>query len=304
MSALDAMFATVLDCAGRRLVLDRPRVAGIINVTPDSFSDGGEHATTEAAVAHGLALAEQGADLLDVGGESTRPGAAEVPLEEELRRVIPVIEQLIARTALPIAVDTSKPEVMRAAVAAGAGMINDVYALRREGALDAAAALGVPVCLMHMQGEPRSMQDDPHYDDVVGEVHRFLADRLFACELAGIDKRKVLVDPGFGFGKNLEHNLALLRALERFADLGSGVYAGLSRKGMIGALTGRKLPAERAAGSAAAALIAVQRGARMVRVHDVAATVDALAVWQGVHAGDEAPRRDARPAAPRWPDDD
>ena len=304
MSALDAMFAIVLDCAGRRLVLDRPRVAGIINVTPDSFSDGGEHATTEAAVAHGLALAEQGADMLDVGGESTRPGAAEVPLEEELRRVIPVIEQLIARTALPIAVDTSKPEVMRAAVAAGAGMINDVYALRREGALDAAAALGVPVCLMHMQGEPRSMQDDPHYDDVVGEVHRFLADRLFACELAGIAKRKVLVDPGFGFGKNLEHNLALLRALERFADLGNGVYAGLSRKGMIGALTGRKAPTERAAGSAAAALIAVQRGARMVRVHDVAATVDALAVWQGVHAGDEAPRRDARPAAPRWPDDD
>lgn len=304
MSALDAMFATVLDCAGRRLVLDRPRVAGIINVTPDSFSDGGEHATTEAAVAHGLALAEQGADMLDVGGESTRPGAAEVPLEEELRRVIPVIEQLIARTALPIAVDTSKPEVMRAAVAAGAGMINDVYALRREGALDVAAALGVPVCLMHMQGEPRSMQDDPHYDDVVGEVHRFLADRLFACELAGIDKRKVLVDPGFGFGKNLEHNLALLRALERFADLGSGVYAGLSRKAMIGTLTGRKAPTERAAGSAAAALIAVQRGARMVRVHDVAATVDALAVWQGVHAGAEAPRRDTRPAAPRWPDDD
>ena len=304
MSTLDAMFATVLDCAGRKLVLDRPRVAGIVNVTPDSFSDGGEHATTEAAVAHGLALAEQGADMLDVGGESTRPGAAEVPLEEELRRVIPVIEQLAARTALPISIDTSKPEVMRAAVAAGAGMVNDVYALRRDGALDTAAALGVPVCLMHMQGEPRSMQDEPHYDDVVGEVHRFLADRLFACELAGIDKRKVMVDPGFGFGKNLEHNLALLRALERFADLGSGVYAGLSRKAMIGALTGRKVPAERAAGSAAAALIAVQRGARMVRVHDVAATVDALAVWQSVHAGDEAPRRDPKPAAPRWPDDD
>lgn len=287
-----------------RLDAGRVHVMGILNVTPDSFSDGGEHATTEAAVAHGLALAEQGADVLDVGGESTRPGAAEVPLEEELRRVIPVIEQLVARTALPIAVDTSKPGVMRAAVAAGAGMINDVYALRRDGALDAAAALGVPVCLMHMQGEPRSMQDEPHYDDVVGEVHRFLADRLFACELAGIDKRKVMVDPGFGFGKNLEHNLALLRALERFAGLGSGVYAGLSRKAMIGALTGRKVPAERAAGSAAAALIAVQRGARMVRVHDVAATVDALAVWQGVHAGDEAPRRDPKPTAPRWPDDD
>ncbi|MDE2086639.1 MAG: dihydropteroate synthase [Xanthomonadaceae bacterium] len=304
MNALDALFAPVLDCAGRKLVLDRPRVAGILNVTPDSFSDGGQFADTDAAVAHGLALAEQGADLLDVGGESTRPGAADVSIEEELRRVIPVIEQLAKRTSLPIAIDTSKPEVMRAAVAAGAGMVNDVHALRRDGALEAAAELGVPVCLMHMQGEPRSMQDAPHYDDVVGEVHRFLTDRLFACELAGIDRRKVMVDPGFGFGKNLEHNLALLRALERFADLGSGVYAGLSRKAMIGELTGRKLPAERAAGSAAAALIAVQRGARLVRVHDVAATVDALAVWQGVHAGDIAPRRDPRPAAPRWPDDD
>ena len=304
MNTLDALFAPVLDCAGRKLVLDRPRVAGILNVTPDSFSDGGEHATTEAAVAHGLALAEQGADLLDVGGESTRPGASDVTIEEELRRVIPVIEQLAKRTSLPIAIDTSKPEVMRAAVAAGAGMVNDVYALRRDGALAAAAELGVPVCLMHMQGEPRSMQDAPHYDDVVGEVHRFLADRLFACELAGIDKRKVLVDPGFGFGKNLEHNLALLRALDRFAGLGSGVHVGLSRKAMIGELSGRKLPAERVAGSAAAALIAVQRGARLVRVHDVAATLDALAVWQGVHAGDVAPRREPQPAAPRWPDDD
>lgn len=304
MSVLDAMFAPVLDCAGRRLVLDRPRVAGILNVTPDSFSDGGNYPDTEAAVAHGLALAEQGADLLDVGGESTRPGANEVPIAEELRRVIPVIEQLAQRTALPIAIDTSKPEVMRAAVAAGAGMVNDVYALRREGALATVAELGVPVCLMHMQGEPRGMQDAPRYDDVVGEVHRFLADRLFACELAGIDKRKVMVDPGFGFGKNLEHNLALLRALECFADLGSGVYAGLSRKSMIGELTGRKLPVERAAGSTAAALIAVQRGARLVRVHDVAATVDALAVWQDVHAGDAPPRRERKPAAPRWPDDD
>lgn len=304
MNALDALFATVLDCAGRKLVLDRARVVGIVNVTPDSFSDGGAHATTEAAVAHGLALANEGADMLDVGGESTRPGAAEVPLEEELRRVIPVIEQLAARCTLPIAIDTSKPEVMRAAVAAGAGMVNDVYALRREGALDAVAELGVPVCLMHMQGEPRGMQADPHYDDVVGEVHRFLTDRLFACELAGIDRRKVLVDPGFGFGKNLEHNLALLRALERFAELGSGVYAGLSRKSMIGALTGRKEPAGRVAGSVAAALVAVQRGARLVRVHDVAATVDALAVWQGVHAGDAAPRIEAKLAAPRWPDDD
>jgi dihydropteroate synthase len=304
MSMSNDLFAPVLDCAGRPLRLDRARVVGILNVTPDSFSDGGMHDSVETAVAHGLRMAEEGADMLDVGGESTRPGAADVPVEEELRRVLPVIEQLIARTTLPIAIDTSKPEVMRAAVAAGAGMINDVYALRRDGAMEAAAELGMPVCLMHMQGEPRSMQAEPHYDDVVGEVHRFLTDRLFACELAGIDRRKVMVDVGFGFGKTLEHNLALLCALERFANLGSGVYAGLSRKSMIGTLTGRSEPAERAAGSAAAALIAVQRGARMVRVHDVAATVDALAVWQAVRALDTVPRREEKSSAPRWPDDD
>ncbi|EIL91753.1 dihydropteroate synthase [Rhodanobacter spathiphylli] len=304
MSMSNDLFAMVLDCAGRPLRLDRARVVGILNVTPDSFSDGGLHDSVEAAVAHGVRMAEEGADMLDVGGQSTRPGAAEVSLAEELQRVVPVVEQLRAHTSLPIAVDTSRAEVMRAAVAAGAGMINDVYALRRDGAMDAVAELGVPVCLMHMQGEPRSMQDEPHYDDVVGEVHRFLTDRLFACELAGIDRRKVLVDPGFGFGKTLEHNLALLAALEQFANLGSGVYAGLSRKSMIGTLTGRSVPGERQAGSVAAALIAVQRGARMVRVHDVAATVDALAVWRGVHAVDNVPRRSAPPAVPRWPDDD
>ena len=299
---IDAMFATTLDCNGRPLVLDRARVVGIVNVTPDSFSDGGLHADTASAVAHGLRLAEEGADMLDVGGESTRPGAADISVEEELARVIPVIEGLVAATRLPISVDTSKPEVMRAAVAAGAGMINDVYALRREGALDAAAELRVPVCLMHMQGEPRVMQDNPRYDDVVGEVHRFLTDRIFSCELAGIDKRRVLVDPGFGFGKTLEHNLALLRATARFAELGAGVYTGLSRKSMIGELTGRKDPADRAAGSVAAGLVAVQRGAIMLRVHDVAATVDALAVWHSIKAGDVAPR--PGPAAPRWPDDE
>jgi dihydropteroate synthase len=298
------LFAPVLDCAGRPLRLDRPRVVGILNVTPDSFSDGGSHHTAEAAVAHGLRLVEEGADMLDIGGESTRPGAEDVSLDDELRRVVPVLEQLAARTSVPLAIDTSKSEVMRAAVGAGAGMINDVYALRREGALDAVAELGVPVCLMHMLGEPRSMQQEPHYDDVVGDVHRFLTDRLFACELAGIDRRKVMVDPGFGFGKTLEHNLALLRSLERFASLGSGVYVGMSRKSMIGALTGREVPTERVSGSVAAALIAVQRGARMVRVHDVAATVDALAVWHAVQQGDAPERRDAKPAAPRWPDDE
>jgi dihydropteroate synthase len=298
------LLAPVLDCHGRPLRLDRPRVVGILNLTPDSFSDGGSHDSVDAAVAHALKMVEEGADMIDVGGESTRPGAADVSVDEELRRVIAVIEQLAARSDIPIGIDTSKPEVMRAAVAAGAGMINDVYALRREGAMEAAAELRVPVCLMHMQGEPRSMQDAPHYDDVVGEVHRFLTDRLFACELAGIERRNVMVDPGFCFGKTLEHNLALLAALDRFTSLGSGVYAGLSRKSMIGTLTGRQVPAERVAGSVAAALIAVQRGARMVRVHDVAATVDALAVWQPVHALDAAPRREEKSAMPRWPDDD
>ncbi|MGF6712668.1 dihydropteroate synthase [Luteibacter sp. W1I16] len=296
-------FATVLDCNGRALVLDRPRVVGIVNVTPDSFSDGGRHDTLEAAYAHAMKLAEEGADMLDIGGESTRPGADEVPVEEEIRRVVPLIERLAAGTTLPLSIDTSKPEVMRAAVGAGAGMINDVYALRREGALDTAAELRVPVCLMHMQGEPRTMQDAPDYDDVVGDVHRFLTDRLFSCELAGIERRRVLVDPGFGFGKNLEHNLALLRAMGRFAELGAGAYAGVSRKGMIGAMTGRQDPSARLHGSVAAALIAVQRGAVMVRVHDVAPTVDALAVWAAVKAGDTAPRHD-KPSMPRWPDDD
>src|SRR5690606_30798057 len=190
-----------LDCAGRALSLDRPRVMGIVNVTPDSFSDGGAHDTLEAALAHGLRLAGEGADLLDIGGESTRPGAAEVSLEEELRRVVPLVERLARETTLPISIDTSRPGVMRAAVAPGAGMINDVYALRREGALDAAAELAVPVVLMHMLGEPRSMQDSPEYDDVVAEVHRFLAQRIFAAEMAGIAKKRIVIDVGFGFGK-------------------------------------------------------------------------------------------------------
>lgn len=299
------MFDTTpsLDCAGRKLLLDRPRVMAIINVTPDSFSDGGALDSVDAAVAHGLRLAGEGADILDVGGESTRPGAAEVPLAEELRRVIPVVERLARETRLPISIDTSKPEVMRAAVAAGAGMINDVYALRREGAMDAAAELGVPVCLMHMQGEPRSMQDAPRYDDVVAEVHGFFTQRLFACEMAGIAKKNLLIDPGFGFGKDLEHNLRLLAHLHRFTELGAPVLAGLSRKGMIGKLTGRDAPTERVAGSVAAALIAAQNGAMILRVHDVAATVDALRVWQAVAAIPQAKAAPGKPAI-RWPDDD
>ena len=299
------MFDTVpqLDCAGRILRLDRPQVMGIVNVTPDSFSDGGAHDTTDAAVAHALRLVEEGADALDIGGESTRPGAAEVEAEEELRRVVPVIERLAAQVAVPISIDSSKPEVMRAAVQAGAGMINDVYGLRREGALDAAAALGVPVVLMHMQGEPRSMQAAPQYDDVVGEVHRFLAERIFAAEMAGIPKQRIVVDPGFGFGKDTAHNLQLLARFERFVELGVPVLAGLSRKRSIGELTGRDVPADRVAGSVAAHLIAAQRGAAIVRVHDVAATVDALKVWNAV-AAVPTPRKTAATPAIRWPDDD
>lgn len=299
------MFDTVpqLDCAGRILKLDRARVMGIVNVTPDSFSDGGAHDTLEAAVAHGLRLAEEGADILDIGGESTRPGAEEVSLEEELRRVIPVIERLAKEAALPISIDTSKPEVMRAAVQAGAGMINDVFALRRDGALEAAASLGVPVVLMHMQGEPRSMQAAPQYDDVVGEVHRFLAERIFAAEMAGIARKHIVVDPGFGFGKDTAHNLQLLAQLDRFVELGVPVLAGLSRKRSIGQLTGRDIASERVSGSVAAHLIAVQRGARLVRVHDVAATVDALKVWTAV-ADVVLPRKAATTPTLRWPDDD
>lgn len=295
---------TILNCAGHSLKLDRPRIAGILNLTDDSFSGDGLGDDVGAAVACGVAMVEQGADLLDIGGESTRPGAGEVSVEYEIARVVPVIEALSRAVEVPISIDTSKPEVMRAAVAAGAGMINDVYALRREGALNAAAELKVAVCVMHMRGEPRTMQNDPQYDDIVGEVHRFLAERVFACEMAGIDKRRVLVDPGFGFGKTLEHNLALLRALDRFRDLAAGVLVGLSRKATIGTLTGHKKHIDLVAGSAAAALIAVQRGAAIVRVHDVAQTRDVLAIWQAVHAGDAMPKKIDKPfGSQRFGDD-
>ena len=290
-----------LDCAGRILKLDVPRVMGIVNVTPDSFADGGEHATVEAAIAHGLKLAAEGAAILDIGGESTRPGADDVSAEAELRRVVPVIEALAKQVSIPISIDTSKPEVMRAAVAAGAGMVNDVYALRREGALDAVAGLGVPVVLMHMQGEPRTMQANPRYDDVVAEVHRFLAERIFAAEMAGIAKKRIVVDPGFGFGKNAGHNLQLLARLRRFNELGVPVLAGLSRKKTIGELTGRDDSHDRVFGSVAAHLVAAQNGAAILRVHDVAATLDALKVWNAV-AASPPPRGDAKPGI-LWPED-
>ena len=298
------MFDTVptLDCAGRALRLDRPRVMGIVNVTPDSFSDGGEHFDVDAAVAHGLRLAEEGADILDVGGESTRPGSEGVGVEEEIRRVVPVIERLARETTLPVSVDTWRPEVMRAAVAAGAGMVNDIRALRAEGALDAAAELGVPVVLMHMLGEPRTMQEAPEYDDVVADVHRFLAERIFAAEMAGIPRKRIVADPGFGFGKTTAHNVTLLARLERFVELGVPVLAGLSRKRSIGELTGREDPRQRVHGSVAAHMVAAQRGAMLLRVHDVAATADALRVWAAVDAVPVPRGASAAPTIP-WPDD-
>ena len=272
----------VLQCGAHALDLTRPRVMGILNVTPDSFSDGGRFATRDAAVRHARQLVAEGADLIDVGGESTRPGAAAVSIQDELDRVIPVIEDIAGELPVPVSIDTSKPEVMRAAVRAGATLINDVAALRRPGALAAAAALGVPVCLMHMQGEPRTMQRDPGYRDVVGEVRGFLAERLAACQAAGIPRELLLVDPGFGFGKTLAHNLALLRGLPRLAALGVPVLVGLSRKSMIGALLGAVPVGDRLHGSVAAALLAVQQGAAIVRVHDVGPTVQALRVLAAV----------------------
>jgi len=254
---------------------------GILNITPDSFSDGGFFLAREQAVVHAHRMVEEGADILDIGGESTRPGARPVSVGEELDRVIPVIEALAKELPLPISVDTSKPEVMRAAVAAGAGLINDVRALREPDALDTAASLDLPVCLMHMQGEPRSMQANPHYDDVVGDVCAFLAARIEAATTAGIRRDRIVIDPGFGFGKSVAHNLVLLRRLPEFQVLGAPILVGLSRKSMIGALLG--LPVEqRVNASVALALIAVQNGANIVRVHDVRATREAIRMWEAV----------------------
>ncbi|HWR95600.1 MAG TPA: dihydropteroate synthase [Arenimonas sp.] len=299
------MFDTLpsLQCGRHALKLDAPKIMAIINVTPDSFSDGGTLTSVPMAVEHALRMVAQGADMLDIGGESTRPNAVPVSVEEELARVIPVIEALAAAVQVPISIDTSKPEVMRAAVAAGAGFINDVYALRRDGALDAAAELGVPVCLMHMPGNPLTMQQDVHYDDVLVQVRQFLTERLFACEMAGIPKKHLVIDPGFGFGKLLQHNLAMLANLDYFRQLGVPVLAGLSRKSMIGQITGRDLDG-RLVGSVAAALLAAQNGAQIIRVHDVAETKDALALLAAV---DGAKRNMASaPAKPsiQWPDED
>jgi dihydropteroate synthase len=254
---------------------------GIVNVTPDSFSDGGRFADAKSAIAQGLTLRDDGADLVDVGGESTRPGAEPVPLEEELRRVIPVVEAL-ANAGVRVSVDTLKPEVMRAAIDAGCAVVNDVNAFREAGgAIEAVANSGVGVVVMHMQGTPRTMQKDPRYDDVVREVGSFLRERARALEEAGVAHERVVLDPGFGFGKTLEHNTELFRALPALASMGYPLLVGISRKRMIGELTGRAM-AERGAGSVAAALLAVQNGASLVRVHDVRETVDAIRVWMGL----------------------
>lgn len=272
-----------LSCGRYEVDLSRPRVMGIVNLTDDSFSGDGLHGQSSAAVAQGLRMVEAGADLLDLGAESSRPGAAPVPLQQELDRVLPVIDGL-RNCGVPLSIDTVKPEVMRAAVAAGADMVNDISALRAPGALAAAAEGNAGICLMHMQGRPGTMQVDPGYDDVVAEVAAFLAERVAACEAAGIARNRIVIDPGFGFGKTLAHNLALLRRLDRFAGMGLPVLVGMSRKSMLGLITGRPVD-ERVHAGIAAAVMAVERGAAIVRVHDVAATRDAMRVLTALREG-------------------
>jgi dihydropteroate synthase len=273
----------VLQCGRHLLDLRRPLVMGIVNVTPDSFSDGGRFFDPARALAHARQLCADGADLVDVGGESTRPGAQEVDEAEEAARVLPVIRALVA-DGVVVSIDTSKPGVMAAALAAGASMINDVRALRDDGALAVAATSEAAVCLMHMQGEPRTMQRAPAYGHVVGEVRDFLVARARACESAGIDRARIVIDPGFGFGKTPAHNLALAHALPTLVALGYPVMTGWSRKSSLGALTGRGAD-ERLAASIGAALATVARGASIVRVHDVRETVDALKVWSAIAGG-------------------
>jgi dihydropteroate synthase len=268
------------------LTLDRPLVMGVVNVTPDSFSDGGEFAEPAAAIVHGLALLDQGADIIDVGGESTRPGAAATTIEEERRRVLPVVEALAGRGA-KVSIDTRQSTVMRDAIAAGASIVNDVTALAGDpDSLDVVARSNVAAILMHMHGEPATMQAAPAYDDVVGEVEAFLAARLAIAEAAGIPRAHLAIDPGIGFGKTLDHNLLLLRATRRLKRLGVAVVVGVSRKSFIARLSKGEPPKQRLAGSLAAALAALARGADVLRVHDVAASVQAIAVWRAIEQGD------------------
>ncbi|MCL6419191.1 dihydropteroate synthase [Aestuariirhabdus haliotis] len=272
----------VVDFGSQRRSLDRPLIMGVLNVTPDSFSDGGRFVEPARALEHARQMFLSGATFIDVGGESTRPGAAPVSVEQELERVVPVVEAIRAELDVVVSVDTSTAEVMQAAIAAGAGLINDVRALQRPGALQMAASLGVPVCLMHMQGEPGTMQHDPCYDNVIDDVMVFLRDRMRLCEAAGISRSNLLIDPGFGFGKTLQHNLQLLKGLSRFAEMDVPLLVGMSRKSMIGAVLDRPDADDRLYGSIAVAVLAAQAGAHIIRVHDVKETRDALAMVDAV----------------------
>lgn len=273
----------ILDCSGKSLDLSRPQIMGILNVTPDSFSDGGYYQRSQIALQRAHQMVEEGAAIIDVGGESTRPGAKPVEVDEELDRVLPVIEALSKESPVPISIDTNKPEVMKAAVNAGAGFINDVAALQAPGALEAAAATSVPICLMHMRGAPHTMQTAPHYNDVVQEVIEFLLQRVVVCESHGIKKERLIIDPGFGFGKTLAHNLALLQKLSLFIETGLPLLVGLSRKSMIGAILDAKVD-DRIIGSVAAAVMAATSGAQIIRVHDVKETAEALEVVSAVNS--------------------
>ena len=271
----------LLRLGSQTLSLDRPLVMGVLNVTPDSFSDGGKFFATDAAIRQAERMFAAGAAIVDVGGESSRPGAGQISEDEELDRVIPVIETISDGTDIAVSIDTSKPGVMRAAVNAGASMINDVYALRQDGAVEAASELDVAVCLMHMQGEPGTMQENPGYQDIPGDILDFLSKRISACRDAGIDDEKIVIDPGFGFGKTHEHNVRLLASLDRFQELGMPLLVGLSRKSTLGALTGKDVE-ERLPAGIAAAILAVERGAHIVRTHDVDETIDALKIASAV----------------------
>jgi len=271
----------LLRLGSQTLSLDRPLVMGVLNVTPDSFSDGGKFFATDAAIRQAERMFAAGAAIVDVGGESSRPGAGQISEDEELDRVIPVIETISDGTDIAVSIDTSKPGVMRAAVNAGASMINDVYALRQDGAVEAASELDVAVCLMHMQGEPGTMQENPGYQDIPGDILDFLSKRITACRDAGIDDEKIVIDPGFGFGKTHEHNVRLLASLDRFQELGMPLLVGLSRKSTLGALTGKDVE-ERLPAGIAAAILAVERGAHIVRTHDVDETIDALKIASAV----------------------
>ena len=280
-----ALYPTRLPCGNRVLDLSRTHVMGILNATPDSFSDGGRFTQRDAALRHAEAMVAAGATLIDVGGESTRPGARVVSPLEELERVAPVVEALNRELDVIISVDTSTPAVIRETARLGAGLINDVRSLRRDGALDAAAATGLPVCLMHMRGEPGDMQDDPQYQDLVGEVRAFLLDRMAQCAAVGIPAERIILDPGFGFAKTLDHNLSLFKHMEALEDLGRPLLVGVSRKSMIGAVLGRPV-GERLFGGLALAALAMVKGARILRVHDVAETIDVVRMISAVQSAE------------------